>query len=90
MFSADNWYVIGDAAYIMDAFYSYGSTTIALAVESVTEIVRAQLAGEADVDLKREAYNRFNLWFADVYNALISGHPRHLGHASVMSWRIYF
>lgn len=90
MFSPDNWYVIGDAAYIFDAFYSYGTTTIAFAVESVTEIIRAKLAGESDVEKKRSAYNDFNLAYARTVNCLYRGHSKQLGHASVMSWRIYF
>jgi flavin-dependent dehydrogenase len=90
MFSPDNWYVIGDAAYIFDAFYSYGSTTIALSIEAVTEIIRAKLAGEADVETKRTAYNEFNLAYARSVNCLYRGHAKQLGHASVMSWRIYF
>ena len=90
MFSPDNWYVIGDAAYILDAFYSYGTTTVALAVEGVTEIIRADLAGEADVEQKRSAYNDFNLAYARSVNCLYRGHAQQLGHASVMSWRIYF
>ena len=90
LFSPDNWYVIGDAAYIFDAFYSYGTTTIAFAVESVTEIIRAQLANDADVEKKRSAYNDFNLTYARTVNCLYRGHNKQLGHASVMSWRVYF
>ncbi|MBW4585732.1 tryptophan 7-halogenase [Aetokthonos hydrillicola Thurmond2011] len=90
MFSPDNWYVIGDAAYIFDAFYSYGTTTIAFAVECVTEIIRAKLAGEPDVENKRTVYNKFNLEYARLVNCLYRHHNKQLGHASVMSWRIYF
>ena len=90
MFSPDNWYVIGDAAHIFDAFYSYGTTMIAFAVESVTEIIRAKLAGEADAEDKRAAYNDFNLAYGRTVNCLYRGHAQQLGHASVMSWRIYF
>lgn len=90
MFSSDSWYVIGDAAYIFDAFYSYGSTTIALSIEAVTEIIRAKLADEADAEAKRKAYNEFNLAYARSINCLYRGHTHQLGHASVMSWRIYF
>jgi flavin-dependent dehydrogenase len=90
LFSPDNWYVIGDAAYIFDAFYSYGTTTIALAIESVTEIIRSQIAGEIDVEQKRSAYNDFNLAYSRSVNCLYRGHAQQLGHASVMSWRIYF
>ncbi|MGB3402681.1 MAG: tryptophan 7-halogenase [Microcoleaceae cyanobacterium] len=90
LFSEDNWYVMGDAAYLFDAFYSYGTTTISLAIESVTEIIRAKLAGEAEAEQKRAAYNQFNLAFARSVNCLYRYHPQQLGHASVMSWRIYF
>ncbi|BAZ44878.1 hypothetical protein NIES4102_18950 [Chondrocystis sp. NIES-4102] len=90
MFSPDNWYVIGDAAYIFDAFYSYGTSTITIAVESVTEIIRAHLAQETEVEEKRELYNKFNQIFALTVNYLYRDHGKQLGHASVMSWRIYF
>ncbi|MBD3886783.1 tryptophan 7-halogenase [Phormidium tenue FACHB-886] len=90
LFSSDNWYVIGDAAHIFDAFYSYGTTMIAFSIESVTEIVRAKLAGESDVEQKRAAYNDFNQAYARSVNCLYRGHDRQLGHASIMSWRIYF
>lgn len=90
LFSPDNWYVLGDAAHIFDAFYSYGTTMIAFEVESVTEIIRAKLAKEADAEQKRAAYNDFNLAYARSVNCLYRGHAKQLGHASVMSWRIYF
>ncbi|MFM7278504.1 MAG: NAD(P)/FAD-dependent oxidoreductase [Microcystis aeruginosa] len=90
LFSPDNWYVLGDAAYIFDAFYSYGTTTIALAIEGITEIVRAKLAGEESAEQKRAAYNEFNLAYSRIVNRLYWGHAKQLGQASVMSWRIYF
>ena len=90
MFSADNWYTIGDAAYIFDAFYSYGTSTVTIAVESTTEIIRAKLAGEADAAEKQELYDRFNKIFCLTVNYLYRDHGKQLGHASVMSWRIYY
>jgi len=90
MFSKDNWYVLGDAAYVLDGFYSYGTTTVALAVEGITEIIRSQRAGEADVEEKRQIYNDFNLAYSRGINLLIREHDKQLGHASVMSWRVYF
>lgn len=90
MFSEDNWYVIGDSAYIFDAFYSYGSSTIALAIESVTEIIKSKLAQAVDAEAKRKAYDEFNIAYARSVNCIYRGHGRQLGHASVMSWRIYF
>jgi hypothetical protein len=89
MFSPDNWYVLGDAACIFDPLYSLGSSMIAFAIESVTEIIRAKLAGEADAEKKRFAYNDFNLAFTQFNNHLVRDHDKQLGHASVMSWRIY-
>src|SRR5579883_3181997 len=90
LFSKDNWYVIGDAAYIFDAFYSTGTSMTCVAIESVTEIIRAKLAGEANAEEKRTAYNNFNLRFARIINQTVSHHAKQLGHASVMSWRIYY
>ena len=90
MLSEDNWYVIGDAACIFDAFYSLGTSIITFGVTSVTEVIRAKLAGEADAEQKRAAYNEYNLTFANSCNAFVHNHPNQLGHASVMSWRIYF
>ncbi|NET58942.1 MAG: tryptophan halogenase [Symploca sp. SIO2E6] len=90
LFSPDNWYVMGDAAGIFDAFYSLGTTMISIAIESTTEIIRAKLAGEADVEKKRAAYNDFNLTYMNSINTFVTHHSKHLGHASIMSWRIYF
>jgi hypothetical protein len=89
MFSSDNWYVIGDAACIFDAFYGFGTTMTSIAIESVTEIIRAKLAGESNAEEKRAAYNNFNLTFARYANHLVSNHAKQLGHASIMSWRLY-
>ncbi|GAB1543987.1 hypothetical protein NUACC21_66630 [Scytonema sp. NUACC21] len=90
MFSPDNWYVLGDSACIFDPFYSLGTTMIAFAIEGVTEIIRAKLAGAADAEEKRAAYNEFNLTYTRLNNQLIHDHDKQLGHASIMSWRIYF
>jgi len=90
LFSQDNWYVLGDAAQIFDAFYSYGTTMIAFQIEGVTEIIRAKLANEDDVEQKRAIYNEFNQAYGRSVNRLIRGHAHQLGNASIMSWRIYF
>lgn len=90
LFSKDNWYVVGDAAYIFDAFYSLGTSGIAFEVESVTEIIRAKLAGEADVETKREAYNAFNRFFMKNMVHTYRDHATQLGHAGVMSSRIFY
>jgi flavin-dependent dehydrogenase len=90
LFSEDNWYVMGDAACIFDAFYSLGTSMIAVAIDSVTEIIRAKLARESDVEEKREAYNEFNKTFISSVNTFVSQHTKQLGNASIMSWRIYF
>jgi hypothetical protein len=89
MFSPDNWYVLGDAACSFDIFYSSGTTMISFAVESITEIIRAKLAGEPDAEEKRSAYNDFSIARAREVNHLMKHRAEQLGHASVMSWRIY-
>ena len=90
MFSNDNWYVLGDAAYVFDGFYSYGTSTIALAAESITEIIRSKFAAEAAANEKCELYDKFNVAYAKSVNAIITHHDKQLGNASAMSWRIYF
>ncbi|MEH2026209.1 NAD(P)/FAD-dependent oxidoreductase [Nostoc sp.] len=89
LFSEDNWYVIGNAASFFGGFYCVETTLLAFAVESVTEVIRAKLAGEADVDKKRSAYNEFNLYYHNLINHVYYDHAQQLGHASIMSWRIY-
>lgn len=89
MFSEDNWYVLGDSAAVFDAFYGLGTTMIAQSVESITEIIRAKLAGDADAEEKRSLYNEFNLIYTRNCNKITSLHNKHVGHASVMSSRIY-
>jgi flavin-dependent dehydrogenase len=90
LYSPDNWYVIGDSACIFDAFYSLGSTMIVSAIDSITEIIRAKLAGEVNAAEKCQAYNQFNLTLINSINLFMHNHSRHLGDASIMSWRIYF
>ncbi|MBD2342817.1 NAD(P)/FAD-dependent oxidoreductase [Anabaena subtropica] len=87
--SEDNWYVLGDAAQMFDPFYSPGLTLTALAIESTTDIICSQLAGEADIEQKQEFYNNFLLINSRTYNQIYQKHDKHLGDASVMSWRIY-
>lgn len=91
MFSPDRWYALGDAAYFGDAFYSQGTSTVAFAAESITELIRSERAGESEamIERKREAYDRFNLWWGANVVALYRDHHKHLGHAGVMSWRVY-
>lgn len=89
-FSEDNWYVLGDSACIFDAFYSFGTTMIAYAAEGITEIIRAKMAKEVDAEIKRSAYNEFNLGYTEDVNRLMRYHGKQLGNASIMSWRISF
>jgi len=89
MFSADNWYVIGDAACIFDPFYSLGSSMISYQIECTTEIIRSKLVGEAIGEKKQAAYNDFILTYTRFNNHLIKHHDQQLGDASIMSWRIY-
>ncbi|MEH1775577.1 NAD(P)/FAD-dependent oxidoreductase [Nostoc sp.] len=87
--SKDNWYVIGDAAAIFDPFYSMGMTMMSFEIDTITEVIRAKLAGEPDAEKKRAVYNGFNLGMIDRNNLLVSHHPEHLGNASIMSHRMF-
>ena len=90
MFGENNWYVVGDAAYFGDPFYSTGTSTIAIAVTSISKIIEARHGGWADAEERRRAYNEANLTFGRTVGVhLFRDHPGHMGHASAMSWRIY-
>lgn len=90
MFGENNWYVVGDAAYFGDPFYSTGTSTIAMAITSITKIIEAKSKGWADAEERRSIYNEVNLNFGRTVGVhLFRDHPGHMGHASAMSWRIY-
>jgi flavin-dependent dehydrogenase len=90
MFGENNWYVVGDAAYFGDPFYSTGTSTIAFAITSITKIIEARARGWADAEERRQIYNEANLNFGRTVGIhLFRDHPLHMGHASAMSWRIY-
>jgi len=89
-FSEDNWCAIGDAIFFADAFYSVGISAACVQIECATELIRAHLAREPQVARKRTAYNDYILWFAATNAHMYRHHARHLGNASIMSWRIYF
>jgi flavin-dependent dehydrogenase len=89
MLHPDNWYVLGDAAYVIDAFYSLGTSGIALAAESVSDVIRRDLRGDRETEERRALYDRFNVGFGALWNGLARDVGQHLGDASAMSWRIY-
>ncbi len=90
MLGEDNWYAIGDAAHFNDPFYSMGTSSISFMVTSVTEVIRAKMAGEPDAEDKRKVFDRFNVGWARTSLHIVRDHYKHLGNASAMSWRIYF
>lgn len=87
--SEDNWYVLGDAAQMFDPLYSPGLVLAVLGIESTTEVIRAKLNNDADAQQKQEMYNKFLVTNSRSYNQVYRKHEKHLGNASVMSWRIY-
>ena len=89
LISPDNWYILGDAGYMFDPFYSPGLVLTSMAIETVTETIRAKLANEADAEEKQQLYNEFLTQYQKRYLTLYQRHDKHLGNASVMSWRIY-
>ena len=89
MISEDNWYVLGDAALMLDPFYSPGLSIAAVEIEAATETIRTKLAEEADAQKKQDFYNRFLVNYADAYNHIYQKHETHLGNACAMSWRTY-
>lgn len=89
MISEDNWYVLGDAAHMFDPFYSPGLVLTALSIECVTEIIRAKMAGESEAEAKQIKYNHFLTQYQERYTHIYQRHEKHLGNASIMSWRVY-
>ncbi len=90
VFSGDSWSAIGDAIYFGDAFYSVGISALCVTIDCTTELIRAELAGDPALESKRDAFNRYILWFAGTNAHTYRDHPKVLGNASIMSWRIYF
>jgi hypothetical protein len=88
----DNWYSIGDAAVFFSPFYSAGLTIIANQVECITPIILAKLEGQnpESVEKKRDMYEKYLQGYCKVFNSLYVAHERQLGHASLMSWRLYW
>jgi flavin-dependent dehydrogenase len=89
LISPDNWYILGDAGYMFDPFYSPGLVLTSMAIETVTETIRAKLANEADAAQKQHLYNEFLVQYQKRYTSIYQRHDKHLGNASIMSWRIY-
>lgn len=87
--SEDNWYVLGDAAAMFDPFYSPGLVLTCVGIESFTAAIKAKLAGEADAKQKQRLYNKFLVQYQSRYSRIYQKHETQLGHASIMSWRIY-
>jgi flavin-dependent dehydrogenase len=87
--SEDNWYVLGDAASMFDPFYSPGLVLTCVGIESFTSAIKAKLAGEASAKQKQRMYDKFLVQYQWRYARIYQKHETQLGHASVMSWRIY-
>ena len=90
MFGDDNTYTLGDSAYFGDPFYSMGTSSIAISVTSITDLITTVEAGGPDVQARRELIDKINLDWSAVAIHVVRDHYKHLGNASAMSWRIYF
>lgn len=80
---------MGDAAAMFDPFYSPGLVLTCVGIESFTAAIKAKLAGEADAKQKQRLYNKFLVQYQSRYSRIYQKHETQLGHASIMSWRIY-
>lgn len=56
-FSADRWAVTGEAGSFTDPFYSPGSDFIAIENDLITDLVSRDLAGDADLTSRVDAYD---------------------------------
>jgi len=88
--SSDNWYLVGDAAAVFDPFYSTGMVMLSFEVCSNTEVIRLTLEKDPAMPKRAKLFDEFVKAVTSGVNHLMSRHSHHLGHASAMSWRIYF
>ena len=104
--AAGRWYIIGEAAYNADPWYSTGLAWCSVQIQHVTALVRAKTAVRRALQATKEdraacalrdraddlytAYNGQACALTKGYFLVISRHWKHLGNASIMSWRLLF
>jgi hypothetical protein len=87
VFSRDRWALIGDAGWFLDPFYSPGSDFIAIGNTYVTELIRADRAGES---LRKPVllYGEFFRQFYESMLTLYTGQYALFGDARVMPLKV--
>ncbi len=88
-FSADRWACIGEAALFVDPLYSPGSDFIGLSICLATELIRADLAGEA-LEARVKEYDEFYLSFGEVTAATFRRHSHINGAPATLAAKLYW
>ncbi len=83
-YSADRWALIGDAAAFADPFYSPGSDFISIEADHITELVRAELAGDADWAERCRIYDELMKFRFDATMLLYQGQYPAFGSYEVL------
>jgi flavin-dependent dehydrogenase len=87
MYSADRWALTGEAGVFTDPFYSPGSDFIAMGNESISELIKRDLAGE-DIRATVETYNRTFFRLFEAFLRVYDGQYRMMGSAQAMTAKI--
>lgn len=90
VFSADRWACVGEAGVFVDPLYSPGSDLIAIANVLATELVRAELRGDADFAARVEDSNDFMLGFTEVTTTTFRRHSHINGAPGVLPAKLYW
>lgn len=90
MYSEDRWACVGEAAVFVDPLYSPGSDLIAIANVLATELVRAEVKGDADFAQRVADSNEFFLGFTEVTTATFRRHSHINGSPGVLPAKLYW
>ena len=90
VYSTDRWACVGEAGVFVDPLYSPGSDLIAIANVLATELVRADVRGDADFAQRVADSNDFFLGFTEVTTATFRRHSHINGSPGVLPAKLYW
>jgi len=89
--SMDNWYIQGEAAYMGDPHFSTGLVNASHHIIQNAGLILGRLGGVDELLMRKyfDAYCNFQYELPKTMLHLIRHHPRHMGNASIMAWRLF-
>lgn len=90
VYSTDRWACVGEAGVFVDPLYSPGSDLIAIANVLATELVRADVRGDADFAQRVADSNDFFLGFTEVTTTTFRRHSHINGSPGVLPAKLYW